>query len=87
MIIVLSATGTKSISKEKKRPLHNYPQVPRISAWKAKALHDQGKLILIALQKPERYAVEHIIGAINLPPEMKQNVRLPTSVIIAFFCP
>lgn len=69
---------------------HQHPEVPRISAFEAKRLYDQGKLILADAGEPEYYAKRHLIGAISLPyvkVRDMNNVTLPSNFIIAFYCP
>jgi hypothetical protein len=67
-------------------PVH--PEIPRISAWEAKRLFTQGKLILANAQEREGFEKSWLIGAISMPNGEVQttNPRLPTNVIVAFYC-
>jgi hypothetical protein len=60
---------------------HVYPEVPRIGAFEAKELFDQGKLILVDALEPASYKARHICGAI----QVQMDVDLPENVIIAFY--
>lgn len=44
-----------------------YPEVPRISVAEAKALHDEGKALLVDLRGEEAFQQISIPGSINLP--------------------
>jgi hypothetical protein len=67
---------------------HDHPEVPRITAFEAKALYDQGKLILANAHERGTYARGHIVGSFSLPNGEVQssNIKLPTNMIIAFYC-
>ncbi|OGW53818.1 MAG: hypothetical protein A2Y81_04435 [Nitrospirae bacterium RBG_13_43_8] len=63
---------------------HIYPEVPRISAFEAKKLYDQGKLILINPMAEHK----RLLGAINISIDKIKNtdMTLPHNVIVAFYC-
>ncbi|MGI6206826.1 MAG: rhodanese-like domain-containing protein [Anaerolineae bacterium] len=44
-----------------------YPEVPRISVAEAKALHDEGRALLVDLRGEEAFQQISIPGSINLP--------------------
>lgn len=71
-----------------KPSIHEHPEVPRITAFEAKALYDQGKLILANAHERGTYARGHIVGSFSLPNGEVQssNIKLPTNMIIAFYC-
>lgn len=73
----------------KQSSIHHYPEVPRITAFEAKELYDQGKLILANAHNSEEFARKHIVGSISFPndkPEFVKNIKLPPNFIIAFYC-
>lgn len=65
------------------------PEVPRITAYEAKKLFDQGKLILAnAHESGAEFEKTRLIGAISLPNGEVQstNPPLPRDLIVAFYC-
>ena len=66
----------------------DHPEVPRISAFEAKKLFDQGKLILANAHAREKYNQKHILGSILLSVDEVKNMNfeLPKDKIIAFYC-
>ena len=64
------------------------PEVPRITAFEAIELYKQGKLILANAHERGTFARGHIVGSISLPNGEVQssNIKLPTNMIIAFYC-
>jgi rhodanese-related sulfurtransferase len=50
--------------------------------------YKQGKLILANAHERARFAHGHIVGSVNLPADEVQssNIKLPTNMIIAFYC-
>lgn len=89
--ILLLAQPVLAGQPKRKTPLrsqHDHPEIPRITAFSAKALFDRGKLILANAHESDGYARKHIIGSISLPNGKVQHmeIRLPRHVIIAFYC-
>lgn len=72
----------------KKSEIHVSSEVPRITAYEAKKLFDEGKLILANAHEREGYNKGHIVGSISLPNGEVQNmdIELPRDKIIAFYC-
>jgi hypothetical protein len=71
-----------------KPSIHEHPEVPRITAFEAMEFYKQGKLILANAHERARFAHGHIVGSVNLPADEVQssNIKLPTNMIIAFYC-
>jgi len=63
--------------------------VPRISAYEAAMKFKKGKLILADASTQRGFFNEHIFGAISLPYDMIDNLRvqLPKTVEISLYCP
>jgi len=64
-------------------------EVPRITAYEAKKLFDEGKLILAnAHESGAEFEKTRLIGAISLPNGEVRNTnpQLPENVIVAFYC-
>lgn len=65
------------------------PEIPRITAYEAKKLYDQGKLILAnAHESGAEFEKTRLIGAISMPNGEVQhtNPQLPKDLIVAFYC-
>lgn len=79
-------TGSTQIMKPGERLDH--PEVPRISAYEAKKLFDQAKLILANAHDRDVFARKHLLGSISVPNGEVQNmnINLPKDQIIAFYC-
>ena len=73
---------------QKQIVLPEHPEVPRISAFEAKKLFDQGKLILVHAQEAENFKTAHLYGAIflDIGKIQQMNIDLPHDLIIAFYC-
>ncbi|OGW40206.1 MAG: hypothetical protein A2Y97_13730 [Nitrospirae bacterium RBG_13_39_12] len=67
---------------------HYHPEVPRINAFVAKKLFDQGKLILANAMESANFRGDHLLGSISIAADElhKWDNRLPHGVIIAFYC-
>ena len=67
---------------------HYHPEVPRINAFVAKKLFDQGKLILANAMESANFRGDHLVGSISIAADelYKWDNRLPQGVIIAFYC-
>jgi uncharacterized protein (DUF2252 family) len=79
--------NAEQLSQTRKQNEHSKPEVPRITAYEAKKLFDEGKVILAMAHERKHYDSKHLIGSISLPntPALK-NVDLPKNQIIAFYC-
>lgn len=82
-IVVNAEQLTQSPKQE-----HSYPEVPRITAYEAKKLFDQAKLILANAHERGTFNRKHIMGSISLPNGEVQNMNidLPKDQIVAFYC-
>ena len=80
--------NAEQLSQTTKQNEHSNPEVPRITAYEAKKLFDQGKLILANAHEPENFKSNHLLGSISLPNSESylKNIDLPTDQIIAFYC-
>lgn len=92
-ISVLSLFFSIAVSAEqvtqfpKRDEMHSHPEVPRITAYEAKKLFDQGKLILAMAHERKHYDSKHLLGSISLPNTgALKNIDLPRDQIIAFYC-
>lgn len=87
-MMFLVVNGEESTPMGTKVRRHDHPEVPRISAYEAKKLFYEGKLLLANAHEPETFNRGHIIGSINLPGDRVQsmNVNLPRDIIVAFYC-
>lgn len=89
MFLIGPAVGQGQPNYQPIRPSqHDHPEVPRITAFEAKELYNQGKLILANAHERAGYEHKHIIGSISLPngEVQNRNIKLPTNFIFAFYC-
>jgi hypothetical protein len=89
IFLIGPAVGQEQLNYQPITPSrHEHPEVPRITAFEAKALYEEGKLILANAHERVTYARGHILGDINLPNGEVQtsNIKLPTYFVIAFYC-
>lgn len=69
------------------RILHNYPEVPRISAFEAMHLHKLGRLVLVDANYAGMHEWHHIAGSRSFPGNRLHLYRtLPRDRIAAFYC-
>jgi hypothetical protein len=65
-------------------PVH--PEIPRINAFVAKKLFDQGKLILANAMGSDNYEADHLVGSIHLETNQHKWTVLPVDIIVAIYC-
>ena len=64
-----------------------HPEVPRINAFVAKNLFDQGKLILGNAMESDNFRGDHLVGSISIAAdELHKWSSLPEGLIVAFYC-
>lgn len=86
LFFLFGKDGNAQVAKPGDRLDH--PEVPRINAYEAKKLFDQGKLILANAHDRDVFERKHLLGSISLPngEVENMNVTLPKDQIIAFYC-
>lgn len=88
-LIVIAICGLQAEGAEVNKDAPVNPEVPRITAYEAKKLYDQGKLILAnAHESGAPFEKTRLIGAISMPNGEVQstNPQLPKDLIVAFYC-
>lgn len=67
--------------------LQDHLEVPRITAFEARKLFNQGKLILANAHSSGNYERKHIIGSIPVPGDnLEMYGNIPHNIIVAFYC-
>ncbi len=87
ILMSVAAYGEERTSSTDKE-IHVNPEVPRITAYEAKKLFSQGKLILVNTQEEAGIEKTMLIGAIAAPEGLinGQEIEVPRETILAFYC-
>ena len=77
IVVFFSSLCFAETEKEQRRRLaREYADIPKITATKAYALFQQGKLLIVDSHKANRFKNQHCSGAINVPVDIVDRVKL-----------
>ncbi len=89
VVILVSCVWANGEDPMERGDMHAfYPDVPRITAYEAKKLYDQGKLILVNAQEAGANKRHMLLGAIAAPDGLinGEEIEVPENMILAFYC-
>lgn len=76
VVFFSSLCFAESAEEQRRRLAREYADIPKITARKAYALFQQGKILVIDTQPANRFKTQHCVGAISLPVDMINRVKL-----------
>lgn len=76
VVFFSSLCFAETAEEQRRRLAREYADIPKITARKAYALFQQGKILVIDTQQASRFKVQHCVGAINVPVDMIDRIKL-----------
>ncbi len=77
IVVLFSSLCLAETAEEQRRRLAlKYVDIPKITARKAYALFQQGKLLIVDTHRAGRFKSQHCSGAINIPVDIVDRVKL-----------